>query len=288
MISDPDEEQANLEIGLAAFCSVRPGMPGGNQVCTEQVTIHVEGLPAEHLESLAGPLLIPDLPVFLWYPGGEIPDSPECDGMAALADRLVLDSGAAGGCEASLRGVADLLEQDGVPMVGDLQWTALTPWRSLVADLFALPERSGELEKIRRVEILHDGAGECRALLFVGWLSVALGWRPEAGVRTQEGREFRFDGPSGEVTVELAPNASEATLRRVRLYSEDLTFQVSRHRERAYAHSTVMRGEELLGERTVHLGSSDPGVLLGEELRLLGRDEPYESALKRTVEILDL
>ena len=98
MISDPDEAEANLEIGLSAFCSVRHGMPGGtgNQVCAEQITVHVEGPPAGHLESLAGPLLIPDLPVFLWYPDGDVPGSPQCDGMVALADRLILDSSAAG------------------------------------------------------------------------------------------------------------------------------------------------------------------------------------------------
>ena len=285
MISDPDEEETNLEIGLSAFCSVRGG--GGDQVCAEQITIHVEGPPAKHLESLAGPLLIPDLPVFLWYPNGDIPRSPECGGMAALADRLILDSGAAGDCEASLRGMANLLEGC-VPGVGDLQWAALSPWRSLVADLFAPPERTAELAEMRRVEIQHDRAGECRALLFVGWLSAALGWRPELANHTEEGRVFHLTGPSGDVTVELILNTLDAALHRVRLHSRELTFQIqaSSHGEHIDARSTVMRGDEPVGERTVHLGSSDPSVLLGEELRLLGRDETYESALERSVALL--
>ena len=290
MVSDPDEGEANLEIGLSAFCSVRHGTPRGshNQVCAEQITMHVEGPPAEHLESLAGPLLIPDLPVFLWYPEGGVPGSPRCDGMAALADRIILDSGATGDCEASLRGMALLPVQEGVPAIGDLQWSALSPWRSLLADLFAPPERAGELAKIRRVEILHDRTGECQALLLVGWLSGALGWRPKSANDTAEGRAFRFDGPSGDVTVELYRDDPEISLRRVRLYSEELSFQVSRYGEHADARSTVMRGEELLGERTVHLGFSGVGDLLGEELRLLERDKTHESALERAVEMLNL
>jgi glucose-6-phosphate dehydrogenase assembly protein OpcA len=288
MVSDPEEVEANLEIGLSAFCSVRRGMPGGsrNQVCAEQITMHVEGPPAEHLESLAGPVLIPDLPVFLWYPEGGLPGSPGCDGMAALADRLILDSGAPGDCEASLQGMAVLLEQVGVPAIGDLQWAALSPWRSLLADLFAPPEQAGEQAKIRRVEILHDRTGECQALLLVGWLSGALGWRPKSANGTAEGRTFRFDGPSGEVTVELYRDDPEISLRRVRLYSEELSFQVSRDGQHADARSTVMRGEELLGERTVHLGFSGVADLLGEELRFLGRDETHESALKRVARML--
>lgn len=289
MVSDPDEGEANLEIGLSAFCSARHGMPGGshNQVCAEQITMHVEGPPAEHLESLAGPLLLPDLPVFLWYPDGGVPGSPGCDGMAALADRLILDSDATGDCEASLRGMALLLEQDGVPAVGDLQWATLSPWRSLLADLFVPPERAGELAKIWRVEVLHDRTGECQALLLVGWLSGALGWRPKSAEDTAEGRAFRFDSPSGDVTVELHRDDPEIPLRRVRLYSEELSFQVSRYGEHADARSTVMQGEELLGERTVRLGSSGIGDLLGEELRFLGRDETHQSALKSAVKMLD-
>jgi glucose-6-phosphate dehydrogenase assembly protein OpcA len=290
IVSDPDEEEANLEVGLSAFCGLRRGMPGGNQVCAEQIKIHVEGPPARHLESLAGPLLIPDLPVFLWYPNGEVPRSPECDGMAALADRLILDSGAADSCEASLRAAASLLEESGVLAVGDLQWSGLTSWRSLVADLFAPPKWTGELARIRRAEIPHGRTGECQALLLVGWLSNALGWRPESVGRTEEGRAFRFTGPSGDVTVELATGPPDAALDRVCLFSGKFTFQVqiSHRGDRNDACSTVMRGDELVGERTANLGSSGPGALLGEELGFPVRDEIYESALRRAVELLDL
>jgi Glucose-6-phosphate dehydrogenase subunit len=290
IVSDPDEEEANLEVGLSAFCGLRRGLPGGNQVCAEQIKIHVEGSPARHLESLAGPLLIPDLPVFLWYPNGEVPRSPECDGMAALADRLILDSGAADDCGASLRSITSLLEASGVPAVGDLQWSAISSWRSLVADLFAPPERTGELAGIRRAEILHGPAGECQALLFAGWLSNALGWRPVSAARPGGAREFRFVGPSGAVSLELASGLLEGALDRVCLFSGEFTFgvQASRRGDLAGACSTVMRGDEVVGERTSNLGPSGPGALLSEELGFPGRDETYESALRRAVELLDL
>ena len=290
IISDPDEEEANLEVGLSAFCGLRRGMPGGSQVCAEQVTIHAEGPPARHLESLAGPLLIPDLPVFLWYPNGEVPRSLESDGMASLADRLILDSGAVDDCEASLRTVASFLEGEDVPAVGDLQWTALSAWRSLVADLFAPPERAGELLGIQHAEILHGRAGECQALLLVGWLSNALGWHPESVSRTEEGRTFRFTGSSGDVTVGLALASPDAALDRICLFSEEFTFrvQISHRGDRIEACSTVTHADELLGERTVNLGSSGLGVRLGEEFGFPGRDETYECALRRAVKMLKL
>jgi glucose-6-phosphate dehydrogenase assembly protein OpcA len=284
LISDPEEEETNLDFQLSAFCNVR----GGGQVCAEQITIHAEGAPAEHLESLAGPLLISDLPVFLWYPGPFTPSSPEFAGVAKLADRIIIDSAAAGDCERSLREIARLLEKAETPAIGDLQWMMLSPWRALVAELFGPPERAAELHKIRKLEVLHTPAGECRTLLFVGWLASRLGWRAEDETRTEEGREIRFAGPSGELTTELSPNSPDARLRRVRLYSDEYSFQVSRHRDLSDVRTTVMRGDELIGELTVHLGSFDLGVLLGEELRYRGRDTIYETALRTAVQILDL
>ncbi len=286
MISDPEEEGANLEVRLSILCGERGG--GSRQVCAEQVAIHTEGPPAGHLESLAGPLLVPDLPVFLWYANGEVPASLE-RGIAPLADRLILDSGAAGGCDASLRAIANLLKEETAPAIVDLQWTAISPWRSLVADLFSASERAVELGEMERVEILHGGGGECRALLLAGWLSSALDWRlEEPGEREEGGRTFRFLGPSGAVVVEILAPASEGggSLNRIRLFSGDTTFEVSLHGERT-ACTTVVRGDGLVGERTVHLEPPEVGALLGEEIRLTGRDGVYEAAAERAAEMLD-
>ena len=285
LISDP-EGARNVEVGLSAFCSVRGG--GGAQVCAEQVTIHAEGPPANHLESLAGPLLIPDLPVFLWYPGAFSPHAPEFAAMADLADRLIVDSAAREDREDSLREMAALIDEEDMPAVGDLQWVGLSPWRSLLADAFAAPERIGDLEKIEALEVLYAPGGESRALLFVGWLASALGWSPRALSRDGDHRTVRFDAPSGEVSAHLSPDSPDARLRRVRLRSADHSYQVSRHREHREVKTTVMRGEELVAERTVHLGSFDLGVLVGEELQFRGCDETYEAALRAAVEVLDL
>jgi glucose-6-phosphate dehydrogenase assembly protein OpcA len=282
-IADPEGEE-NVDVGLSAFCHVRGG--GGAQVCAEQITIHAEGPPATHLESLAGPLLIPDLPVFLWYPGSFSPRSPEFAAMAELADRVVVDSAASEDHEVCLREIAELVEDPATPAIGDLQWVGLSPWRSLLADTFGAPERAGDLEKIESAEILYAPGGENRALLLVGWLASTLGWKLEGA--NANGQNLEFSGPSGDISVTLSPDSPDARLRRIRLYSSEYSFQVSRHRELSDVRTTVMRGDELLAERTVHLGSFDLGVLVGEELRYRGRDEAYEGALRKAVEILDL
>ena len=284
-ISDPEGE-TNVDVGLSAFCHARGG--SGTQVCAEQVTIHAEGPPAMHLESFAGPLLIPDLPVFLWYPGEFSPRSLEFAAMADLADRIIVDSAASESHEACLREIATLVEDPEMPAIGDLQWVGLSPWRSLLADTFGAPERAGDLEKFESAEVLYAPGGENRALLLVSWLASTLGWKPERASRNGEGQKIEFSGTSGDISVVLSPDSPDARLRRIRLYSEEYSFQVSRHRELSDVRTTVMRGDELIAERTVHLGAFDLGVLVGEELRYRGRDETYEGSLRAAVEILDL
>jgi glucose-6-phosphate dehydrogenase assembly protein OpcA len=279
-IADPEGEW-NVDVGLSAYCNVRGG---GAQVCAEQVTIHAEGPPAMHLESLAGPLLVPDLPVFLWYPGEFSPRSVGFAAMADLADRIIVDSAASESHEACLREIAALTEDPEMPAIGDLQWVGLSPWRSLLADAFDAPERVGHLQEIERAEVLYAPGGENRALLLVGWLASALGWKPESS----DGQNIEFTGPSGDIAVVISPDSPDARLRRIRLYSKEYSFQVSRHRALSDVRTTVMRGDELLAERTVHLGSFDLGVLVGEELRYRGRDEAYEGSLRKVVEVLDL
>lgn len=283
LISDPSDE-TRVDVQLAAFCSVRGG--GGAQVCAEQITIHAEGPPAEHLDSLAGPLLIPDLPVFLWYPGVFSARSSEFVRLAALSNRVILDSTATEDYEQSLRDIHTLLQDPQTPAIGDLQWVGLSPWRSLLADTFSVPERAGELEKIEAVEILYAPGGECRALLLMGWLASTLDWSIES-VDCGATLRVTFGGPSGEISFEMFPKSTDARLRRIRIRSADYSFQVSRHRELSDVRTTLMRGDELCAERTVHLGSFDLGVLVGEELRYRGRDEAYEAALKIAVEVLN-
>lgn len=285
LISDPEDE-AELEVQLSAFCNIRGG--GRSQVCAEQVTIHAAGSAATHLDSFAGPLLIPDLPVFLWYPGAFSPSSPEFGRMKGLADRLIVDSAGSEDDRTCMRELAGLLDDPAAPAVGDIQWVALSPWRSLISELFSSPGRADELDKIRDIEASYTPDGEVRAMLLLGWLASTLDWKPKEAEDTSDGRKIVFSGPSGEVTVTLTDGSSDSSLRRVRLYTDDLSFQVSRHKDQSDATATVMRDDELLGERTVRLGQFDLGVLLGEELQYRGHDTAYEAALRAAVEVMDL
>lgn len=285
LISDPEGEE-NFDVGLSVFCGVRGGVE--RDVCSEQITVHAEGPPALHLESVAGPLLIPDLPTYLFYPGEFSAASPEFTRMAGLADHIILDSSSASGCVSAFREVANVLDDPEMPPVGDLQWATLSPWRALARELFASPERAAELRKVRSVEVLHAPDGECRALLFAGWLSAVLGWEPKGATPSENGRRFVFDGPSGEVSLALSPSLAGAFLSRISLRSEDCAFEISRLKDAEEVRVSVKRDNEAVGESAARLGSFDVGAMLGEELKRRGRVRAYEASLKKISEALGL
>jgi glucose-6-phosphate dehydrogenase assembly protein OpcA len=285
LISDPDADGDDVGVKLAAFCSVRGG---SSQVCAEQVTIHAYGSPARHLESLAGPLLVPDLPVFLFYPGPFDPYSREFRSMAYLADRVIVDSGRAPEPAVFLPRFAHLVEEPGMPDLIDLQWTALSPWRALLAELFSPPERTGKLEKIEHVEVLHEpDGGEARALLLIGWLASVLGWETEAVVRAGEEREIAFSTPSGRLDVVMAPSSSDAPLRRVELWAGEMRFEVHRCQDAAEFRAVVKRGDEVLAGRTARLGHAGTEEILEEEMQHPGQDESFRAALRAVSEMLE-
>ena len=102
------------------------------QVCSERVLVAAG---PRALPSAVTSLLVPDLPVFLWWQG----PFDRSDGLAAelagLASRVIVDSG-----ECSLDGVAAarILARS---VGGDLAWAGLLPWRDAVAGLFDGPSR---------------------------------------------------------------------------------------------------------------------------------------------------
>jgi glucose-6-phosphate dehydrogenase assembly protein OpcA len=279
LIPGTAEGEAALDVRPTAFCYAGEG---SGHVCTEQIEVRASGPPARHLQSLAAPLLLPDLPTFLYLPCDFTRRQAELESLAPLAERLVLDSRLPADAGSAFGSIAGILSGPGSPAIGDLQWTTLTPWRSLFAEMFSVGDRERELSRIRQVEISHSPAGKAQALLLLGWLASSLGWRQVS----KYGGEIELSSPSGTVEATLSSSSEEVPLQRARIYGEELSFQVSCDWELSATRATVSDGERRVGERTIHLATSDPVGLLEEELRFRGRDETYENALRAAVELL--
>jgi glucose-6-phosphate dehydrogenase assembly protein OpcA len=133
-----------------------------NMWCTEQIILEAR---AEALPSAVTSLLLPDLPVFLWWQGTTASGGRVMRPLAEAASRLVVNSDE---CGLDRLAELDLLR----PALTDLAWSRLTPWREGVARLFDAPTQRDALGCLDEVEIRGP---ENEAWLMCGWLRSRLG-----------------------------------------------------------------------------------------------------------------
>jgi hypothetical protein len=200
---------------LAAFVSAHCHKVGGRQVCSEQITIRSTPDSDPHLSSLVLPLLMPDLPVVLHWPGVATMMAPaNADGPHALArgarflcdldpyvDQVILDSTLAGDPVAYLSRAAALAERPAGPGMRpiDLNWVRLLPWREALAD--AVDRCAIDVRTIReaRIEAVPgpDGVPAVRPRLLAGWLIERLDAATEGAFRATIVAPERGAGSSG-------------------------------------------------------------------------------------------
>jgi glucose-6-phosphate dehydrogenase assembly protein OpcA len=273
---DSEQNEPPIEAWVQAHCQLPT--PGRPQVCCEQITITARGEGIMRVPGTILPLLVPDVPVVVWYPEGEPFGDPLFEKLAELADRVVVDSEQFVDPEGGLRRLADRVGQE--PPVGDLAWGRLTIWRELVAQCFDATTLSPQLHTLDRVRITYGArCSRVPALLLAAWLSARLGWKLIGRSGPTESITLRMARPNGEVRLELRRGTvgiTEGHLASIELHGPNLRILVAPG-ERP---ETLLTRIEALGRPTLLRGAPwqrfDSAELLAAELRLLSRDRPYE------------
>lgn len=289
----PEADAASLDAWVQAHCQV-PG-PDRRQVCCEQITVSAQGEVAAQVSSIVLPLLVPDVPVVLWWPHGEPFNVPVFERLCAFADRVVIDTSTFEQPEQSVEAMAALLEHDYA--ISDLVWGRLTSWRELTAQFFDMPNKLPLLYQISRVTIEYTAKPDARlnrssALLLIGWLASRLGWTPAGSARDEPAATTlvlqRNDGQPVEVTLRpvATPNAEAGMLTGMVLETPRALFSITRKdtSDWAIARSQVDGRSPL--QHGVRLEQPSDAELVGEELRLLKHDQNYKAAFRAAVQML--
>lgn len=301
VLGDRVREGANVAIQL--HCHV-PRPDDTAQVCYEQILARVRGDADERVASVVIPLLVPDLPVFLWWTGTPAHDTRRFDDLLELADRLIVDSADFARPERTLPLIAQLARDQDYRRFGitDLNWTRLTPWRELVAAFFDVDAWRPFLDRIVgvRVGFSVDMDGRdihpSQALLLVGWLASRLGWLAAGSFAPSEAggllfRMTRADGAPIHVRVrprfEMGVEPGDTTGVRIQARSGDdlAEFVLKRSPDPSHATATVIVNGAQRSTRVVPLPSSAIEELLRQELVIMGSDEVYEEALHALIDL---
>ena len=291
LLGDRDREGVVASVQL--HCHV-PQADGAQPVLYEQILARVRGDFDERVASVVIPLLVPDLPVFLWWTGTPPSDARHLDDLVTLADRFIVDSADFARADRTLPEIARLMRlRVGIT---DLNWARLTHWRELIAQFFDVPTLRPFLDGITglRAGFAVDMDGRdihpSQALLLLGWLASRLTWRPVEAIAPAEagGLLFHMERADGAaVMVRLRPRfergleAGDVSGVRIQaaLGPRTAEFVIKRAPDEDHATATAVVDGVVRSERVVPLATLGIRELLGEELAITGNDRVYEAAL---------
>lgn len=224
--------------GLDAEVSFGETVPG------ELIELHLHGEVADHPTSVVLPLLLPDSPVVVWWPG-ESPANLGEDPIGRLGTRRITDAAGHKNAIEALKGrAANHMRGD-----TDLTWTRLTPWRALLA---AAVDQYPAKILAATVEGARDNAA---ATLLAAWLEDRLG--VEVVRKNTRGL--------GITAVRLSTAAGDIAITR-----EDGSLA-----------NYVVPGQP---QRSVALRRREVSALLAEELRRMDYDDIFEQAASTLTE----
>ena len=211
-------------------------------------TVALDGLRTEYLNNAVAALRLSSLPTLVWWRGGDVGN---IEGLAALADRLVLDAEDPREVWALVENIAKSTS------VTDLRWTRLTRWRALMAHFFDIPEVRAAIPDFHTLRV--EGSDEHALRLFAGWVVSIL-------------------GAPDRLKIEIVDRKGEAPIEAVTLGGgQELLLRTAGRRTCV---ETSARVKNLASSsRIVSLGDQQLATLLGEELRIRARDVAFERAV---------
>jgi glucose-6-phosphate dehydrogenase assembly protein OpcA len=292
VVADPDAPTSSLDAVVTTNCTKTDSARGS--FCWEQVTLTAHGETAAHAPSIIIPLLLPDLPTYLWWTDDVPFGSDLFTRMAALCDRIIVDSARLARPIDGLSKLATLSHAtDADHGVSDFHWVRLTPWRNLTAQFFDKADLRPCVSRIDSVHVSYarpDGqGGPAQALLVAGWLVACLGWTPHPQGARLHGGTMRLEAARGGtvVPIDITPDEKPgveggdvlsltltATLRDVRA-----VFTVERLPEDHEASTTYTLDGAPSVSHHVRMTTRDKSELLNEELEVFRHDRIYENAI---------
>ena len=288
LLADP----TGAETKLAARINTSVQTLGDRRLLFERVTIVASGAAARHLPGVVDPLLIPELPDFLWWIGEPDFGDVGFTRMVELVDRLIVDTAGFDDIETGLRELAEMTIVPYGAAISDFAWSRLRPWRELVAQFFDPPEYAPSLDTVETIEVFYEpsggqhfsGFGE--GLLALGWACSRIGWQIAQRPEFLAPGSFRWQLLSGDrtLTATLSPTHQDDPiigLREITIVSGGRhpgTFQVLRESGAHLATRVDVPGAPNLDQimRATEPAEND---LLLHALGQFGNDRTYDGAL---------
>jgi glucose-6-phosphate dehydrogenase assembly protein OpcA len=300
VIAGPDDQPSTIRAWISAHCH---GLsPANKMVCCEQISLEASGMAVKELSHTVFPLLVSNLPVFLWWKGSRLFEVEFLEGFSGVCDRLIVDSKRFTSPEADFPRLQSYLKSHRDRLaVSDVAWHRLLQWRELAAQFFDAAVFRVHLHHIAKVVIefnerAADGAGiPPQAYLLAGWLASRLQWSVQSGNAINGGHEFQMrakeDGRT--VTVIIQPTEAQEVLCG-HLVSLEIstgdewatTFRIAKGESPQFAQTEIAFTNLPPYHRVVPLRIYNEVELIARQLEIFGHDPIYEQSIAMAADIV--
>jgi len=301
LIANRDSTESKLEAKVSTLCQ-EESKGGAKRVCGEQVTIEASGSQIETAASAIEPLVVPDVPVFLWWKDIPHEEDKLFNRLVDLSDRVVIDSLVFDHPHEDMKRLAQIIsERRQYLLVSDLNWGRLTSWRNLLASFWDVADYRPALDQIDNVLIEFDPPDVARdeiaphALLLAGWLAACLKWEP-TGEFVREGKSTRWMMQAGERKINIEFRATEdrqgcdglIAMLSLKSGASGGEFHVGVNETWTKLETSAKIGDTHLVERVVSYEAKSEGERLSRELSMLSRDAVYERVVASVAGMIDV
>ena len=202
--------------GLDAEVSIRCFPVGDRAICGEVIELLLRGSRAAAPASIALPLLVSDLPVFLRWRGRPEWGSEPFEQLVDIVDRLIVDSTEWADVPAAYAGLVELFPR---VVVSDIAWERTERWRSLLASLWP------DVDSVRTIRV-HGTAAQGN--LIAGWLRSRLGHDVELEVVERSQLEsIDLDGKPAPFPPGKPPNPSDVLSSQLDRFGRDPIYEAA-------------------------------------------------------------
>jgi glucose-6-phosphate dehydrogenase assembly protein OpcA len=302
MIGDKTPGESHTSAWIASHCHLDDKM---RQVCCEEIRVSAGGDGLNNLGRTVAPLIVPDLPIFLWWLDAKTLNERYFQAFIDEVNRIIVDTRSLTHLDGEFAALTRFIHTERHRAAfSDLSWTRLTNWRNLIAGLFDAPTTRQNLDTLTKVVIryAHDGATEgvpVRALLLASWLSGQLRWKlKDAHQVSSTALEFRFRTGKSRLQLEILPQTNSGFPQNdivgVELTSgrgDGAHFAVTRKFMPTSEHENLFETTAAIAggssySRTVSLPHLNDANLVSREVEIFGRDRAYERAIKQAIELI--
>lgn len=262
---------------------------GDRRLCGEVINVHAA---RGTVTGSVLPLLIADVPVYLWVMGDIPPANGDFADLLSVSSHVIVDSRAFTDMSRSLKATDRLRTGGGDSrIVQDLAWMSLRMWREATASHFDAPSVRSYIAGVQNMDVAYSGSTgspypESAPLLFAAWFADRTGISVQRVFRSRE-EGFLLDGAqAGELaTIRVVPEDSHRVSGEIlsvridcRSGDERALFGTERVSDSEVAVTEECK-EVCLPPKNIAVEGDDDAALAIRALRSYGNDCIYESAL---------